>query len=103
MPRKTVKTYILMSKKKFIGYLAWSQGKSPTIRQLFIVEEERRKGYAIQLVKYFVKEEAQTPDDEGILFNIESPNHASFHLFAKLGYLEIKNDYVKGLKVGFCR
>lgn len=103
MPRRTLKSYILLSKEGFIGYLAWTEGKLPTMRQLFVVKEERRKGHATQLVQHFVREQCPKPNDEGILFNIESPNDASIQLFAKLGYIEIKENHFLGLKVRFVR
>jgi len=102
MPRRTVKNYLLLSRHKFIGYLAWSEeGRLPIMRQLFVVQEERRKDYATRLIQYFVEKQCPEPNKEGIYFCIESPNYASSRLFAKLGFIEIKDDKLIGVKVRF--
>ena len=102
VPRRKVNSYLLLSKQKFIGYLAWSEeGRLPTMRQLFVVKEERCKGYATQLIQYFVEKQCPKPDKEGIYFCIESPNYASSRLFTKLGFIEIKDNKLIGIKVRF--
>lgn len=101
MPSKTVRSYILLSKKQLLGYIVWTGGRLPTIRQLYVTVENRRRGYATALIRFFVKEQCPEPDHNGIHFCIESPNDASSHLFAKLGLLEINEDRLTSNKIRF--
>jgi hypothetical protein len=71
----------------------------PVIRQLFIVEEERLKGYATLLVKYFVEENCNLEDE--IWFDVESPNEASYSLLEKSGYIKIQGDKIVKTRIGF--
>jgi len=103
MPRETLRNYILLSRDKFIGYLAWTQEKPPTLRQIFVTKEERRKRYATKLVQHFVNTQCPKPDERGALFNVESPNNASLRLLEKLGYVKMEKDGAIGLKVRFVR
>jgi len=101
MPRREFENYILMSKEKVIGYLAWTWKNLPRLGQIFIVREERRKGYASTLVQHFVDEQCRTPNERGFLFGVESPNEATLGLLVKLGYAREEGDKIVGLKVGF--
>ena len=78
--------YVLLSAEKLIGYLAFIPNweDSPLLNQIYIVPEERRKGYARKLVQYFIEKNCN-PSSE-TLFSVESPNEASHMLlFNKMG------------------
>jgi GNAT superfamily N-acetyltransferase/uncharacterized protein YbaR (Trm112 family) len=85
---KDSKGYLIFSKKKLLGYLSWNRNedKTPVIRQLYVVQEMRRKGLGSILVKHFVDEECSNRRDKYPLFLVESPNEAAVELLTKLGY-----------------
>jgi hypothetical protein len=83
VPREDMNAYLIFSKSKFYGYLCWNYHNSkPTLRQLFIVQSDRRKGYGSKLIKYFVSKHCN-PNDK-VLFLLESPNQATTNLVFKL-------------------
>ena len=62
----------------------WSDDETEaTLRQAYIVPEERRKSFATQLLTHWVHECA---DRIGNRFAAESPNEKSVALLVKLGY-----------------
>ena len=85
------------------GYVSSERASNSVImtfvRQLFVVKEERQKGYCAELVKHFIREECGKPDENGNLFLMESPKPIVFKLLQKLGYAE-ENE--KGLRLVNC-
>jgi ribosomal protein S18 acetylase RimI-like enzyme len=72
----------------FVGYIMWSDDeKEATLRQIYIVPEERRRGLAAQLVTHWVHEYA---DRIGNRFAVESPNEKSVSLLVKLGFAALE-------------
>jgi GNAT superfamily N-acetyltransferase len=70
--------------RMFLGYVLWSDDESEaTLRQIYVVPEERRKGFAAGLLTYWVREYA---DRIGARFAVESPNEKSVALLVKLGF-----------------
>lgn len=86
--QKKTRGYIVFSRDKLLGYLTWNrtENKIPTIRQLFVIPEMRRKGLGTVLVNHFVKKACFNRSNKYPLFLIESPNEASIELLTKLGY-----------------
>jgi len=102
-PRDDFNTYLLLLGKTPIGYLLWTDGINsplgiPTIRQLFVVKGERRKGRATKLVQHFIHE-LHGPV-KGVLFCVEGANKATLELLAKIGHVRVEGDYYVGLDVG---
>lgn len=91
VPQENLQAYIATLDKP-VGYLAYTKDDRleslPVIRQLFVVKEERRKGHATRLVKYFLMNECKKADKDGNLFVIELPNDKSLRLLQKLGYVK---------------
>ena len=82
-------------KRKYLGFLAWTEDKHAVLRQIFIVENDRRKRHAEKLVKFWVQRYADRLHEK---FGIESPNEQAISLLAKLGYLKIEGDRCRGIK-----
>jgi hypothetical protein len=82
-------------RRKYLGFLVWTEGEYAVLRQIFIVEDERRKGHAENLVRFWVKEYAERLHDK---FGIESPNEQATRLHLKLGHLITKGDSYFGIK-----
>lgn len=90
---------IILCRTKYLGYLSWdmTEGKLPTVRQLFVVPDERRKGYATRLMQYFVSKIATKQTANSLRFLVESPNEASFKLLKKLGFMNGRCAFTQGL------
>jgi ribosomal protein S18 acetylase RimI-like enzyme len=72
--------------KKIVGYILWSDdGTEATLRQIYVLPAERRKGIASRLLDYWVREYA---DKVGDRFAVESPNEKSVGLLIKLGLFD---------------
>ena len=102
LPREEIETFLLISTVKLLGYLAWNRigcGDKPVLRQLYIVEAERRKGLASKLIQCFVKDNCR--QEEKVMFVAESPNEASLQLFVKLGFAKKEGNNIIGVRMGF--
>lgn len=76
-------------KGRYLGFLVWTEDKYAVLRQIFIVKDERRKGHAEKLVKFWVGRYADRLHEK---FGIESPNEQAISLHVKLGHLRIEGD-----------
>jgi len=85
-------------RQKYIGFLIWSEGESPVLRQLFVVKNERRKGYASEIVRFWVARYASKSQER---FGIEGPNDAALALHVKLGHIKIEGSSMIGVKCYF--
>lgn len=85
-------------RKKYIGFLIWSESKTAILRQLFVVQDERRKGLASKMVKFWVEHYAKPIGDK---FGIEGPNEAALKLHATLGHLKLRGSRAIGIKCYF--
>jgi hypothetical protein len=56
-------------KRKYLGFLVWTEEEYAILRQIFIVEGERRKGHAERLLKFWVERYADPLNEK---FGIES-------------------------------
>lgn len=72
---------------KCIGFILWTDEKRIMARQIYIDPDERRKGYALLLMKYWV--DTFVGED---FFWIERPNYSSVSLLKKLGYAKDTDD-----------
>lgn len=72
---------------KCIGFILWTDDKRIMARQIFIVSDERKKGYAMLLMKYWV--DTFVGEDT---FWIERPNRLSVSMLKKLGYAKDTDD-----------
>jgi len=94
------KAYILYKNGVPIGYAAWNffkgnRGK-PVLRQIYIIPEERRKGYGTYL---FQTSRRMFSNSEKLF--LESPSRATLYMLLKLGVLERDGDVIKGKNVWF--
>ena len=84
-PRKGMSAKILWINGEAVGYYLYNKrvkfkdGFHPTINQIFVRKEHRRKGYATEMIKDLLK---QFPDQK---IGIESPEPALIALLNKLG------------------
>jgi hypothetical protein len=85
-------------RKKYVGFLIWSENKTAILRQLFVVKSERRKGQASKMVTFWVQHYAKPMGDK---FGIEGPNEAAMKLHAKLGHIRIEGSQAIGIKCFF--
>jgi len=90
-------------KEKYIGYIFWHwkkfKGESsvkPVLNQIFVVEDERRKGYGTKMIKTWVENII-----EGRSFVVEEPGIEALKILVKLGYAEVNGEKVIGKKCSF--
>jgi GNAT superfamily N-acetyltransferase len=83
---------------KIVAFVVWSENHEAIARQLFVVAEERRKGIASDLLRFWVKKFA---DRLSNTFLAESPNHKSIGLLVKLAYAKRKGKKIVGTKCKF--
>lgn len=87
--------YILYKNERPIGYIVWNHffndESKPVMRQIYILPEERRKGYGSYL---FETSRAMFTQSQNLV--IESPNSASAGMLIKLGVLMVDEDKVRG-------
>jgi hypothetical protein len=88
------------TRRKYVGFLIWTEDKTAVLRQLFVVKDERRKGHASRMVKFWVERFANKLGDR---FAIEEPNATAMKLHAKLGHLRLRGSTAIGLKCSFVR
>jgi GNAT superfamily N-acetyltransferase len=87
---------LLFNDKTYLGFKVWSvKEKTAIARQIYIVPEERRKGYGLMLMEYWVKNIADKVNE---IFEVESPNRKSLGILIKLGYLKAEGEYIKNSK-----
>src|SRR6267143_408630 len=61
----------------YVGFLIWTGGSTAVLRQIFVRSEDRRKGYAGEAVRYWVRNYADLLDSR---FGVESPNERTLRL-----------------------
>lgn len=87
---------LLDSKRhKYLGFIVWTEDKYAVLRQIFIVEQKRRKGHAKRLVRFWVERYADRVHPK---FGIEAPNEKALSLHAKLGHIKIEGDSFRSIK-----
>jgi len=93
--------FILLDDKGPIGYAAWNllenNEEDPTLRQIYIVPQKRRKGYGT----YLFTESRKLFSDAPTMV-VESPNSTFTNLLCKLGLAEKHCKTVMGKGVMFC-
>jgi DNA-directed RNA polymerase subunit RPC12/RpoP len=82
-------------RRKYLGFLVWTEGEYAVLRQIFIVEDERRRGLAQQMVEFWVENHADRLNER---FGIEAPNEKALSLHLKLGHINAKGDSYVGAK-----
>jgi hypothetical protein len=92
-------------RRKYLGFLVWTErvwvdgvwkdSDHAVLRQMFVVEDERRKGFAQQMVTHWVKQHADKLNPK---FGIEAPNENAIALHLKLGHIKAESDSYHGLK-----
>jgi hypothetical protein len=80
---------------KYLGFLVWTEDKYAVLRQIFVAEDERRKGHAENMVRFWVERYADALHEK---FGIESPNEQATRLHVKLGHIKIEGDSYVGIK-----
>lgn len=85
-------------RRKYIGFVIWTEGESAVMRQLFVVRDERRKGYASKLFTFWLQRYARRLNAK---FGIEGPNKASTNLLLKLGHVRIEGSDLVGVDCHF--
>jgi hypothetical protein len=96
------KAILFSDKEKIVGFIVWmkdqNKQESPEIcggeilQQIFVVKEERRKGFATEMIKYWEETFAKKTYHK---FGVEISNHSSplLPLLEKEGYYRrVKND-----------
>jgi hypothetical protein len=76
----------------------WTESETAVMRQLFVVRDERRKGYASKLFTFWVQRYAKRLNAQ---FGIEGPNEASTNLLLKLGHVRIEGPRLIGVDCHF--
>jgi GNAT superfamily N-acetyltransferase len=95
-PKEHEAGLLLDSKKRqYVGFLVWTENKFAVLRQIFIVEDERRQGHAKKLLKFWVERYADRLHER---FGIESPNEKALNLHLKLGHVKLEGDSYTGIK-----
>jgi len=92
------KAGLLFSEEKFLGYIIWTEGKNAVLRQIYIINEERNKGYGTLLTKFWIEEIANRINDK---FVVETPNNKFLNILIRLGYAKQEGKSVKGIKCSF--
>jgi DNA-directed RNA polymerase subunit RPC12/RpoP/GNAT superfamily N-acetyltransferase len=92
-------------RRKYLGFLVWTErtwedgvwvdSEHAVLRQIFIVEDERRKGLAQQMVTHWVEQHADKLNSK---FGIEAPNEKATALHLKLGHIKAEGDSYVGVK-----
>jgi GNAT superfamily N-acetyltransferase len=82
-------------KRKYLGFLVWTEDEFAALRQIFVVEDERRKGYAEKLLTFWVENYAERLQGQ---FGIESPNASALRLHLRMGHLKLQDDSYVGIK-----
>jgi hypothetical protein len=85
-------------RRKYVGFLIWTEDKTAVLRQLFVVKGERRKGHASKMVTFWIERYANRLGDQ---FGIEGPNEAALKLHIKLGHVRIEGGEAAGIKCHF--
>jgi acetyltransferase (GNAT) family protein len=84
---------------EYLGFIVWNVSAGHAIlRQIFTVQDERRRGLAERLVVYWVTRYADELSDT---FGVESPNDKASNLHIKLGHMVKEGDGLKGIKCFF--
>jgi GNAT superfamily N-acetyltransferase len=83
---------------KYFGFLIWTESKTAVLHQLFVVRDERRKGIASKMVKFWIENYAKRLGER---FGIEGPNEAALKLHVKLGHIKIRGSDAIGVKCHF--
>ncbi len=89
-----------IQERKYIGYIVWMEKEQGILRQMYIVKDERRKGYGTQLMELWVDTIALKISED---FGFENPNEKSQSILVNLGYAEIEGDCINGIKCFFVR
>ncbi|NOR85257.1 GNAT family N-acetyltransferase, partial [archaeon] len=102
---KTQKAGLLFDIQKniYLGFIVWTDKslknkKYAILRQIFITNEERRKGYGTKLLKFWIKTFADKINER---YCIESPNKLSQKMLISLGHAKIEGQYIKAGKCFF--
>jgi hypothetical protein len=90
-------------RNKYVGYVLWTDDeyqnvRISTMRQLFLIREEQKKGYGTSIVKWWVENVSDKINDK---FIVESPNKLSQKILNKLGYAKFTENGISGIKCGF--
>lgn len=83
---------------KYLGFVIWTEDKVAILHQLFVVKDERRKGLAAKMVKFWIEHYAKRLGER---FGIEGPNTAALQLHVKLGHIKIEGPNAVGVKCFF--
>ena len=78
-----------------MGFLVWTEADYAVLRQIFIVEDERRKSFAQQMVTFWVGHHADRLNER---FGIEAPNEKALSLHLKLGQIKAQGDSYVGVR-----
>ncbi|MEM5871973.1 MAG: GNAT family N-acetyltransferase [Candidatus Aenigmatarchaeota archaeon] len=95
---KIQKSGLIFDENKIIGYIIWTEDKYATLRQIYIVSDERNKGYGTLLTKFWVENIANKINDK---FIVETPNEKFNNILIKLGYAKREGNCIKGIKCSF--
>jgi len=86
---------LMFSEDKIKGYVEWSiQNSKALMNQIYILKEERNKGYGTKLTKFWIDEIAKKINDT---FIVESPNDKSAKILEKLGHAKRKGNQIIGI------
>jgi hypothetical protein len=90
--------YLDSKRQKYIGFVIWTESETAVMRQLFVVRDERRNGYASKLFTFWAQHYAKRLNAD---FGIEGPNEASTNLLLKLGHVRIEGSDLVGVDCHF--
>lgn len=85
--KEAQKAGLIFNSNAYLGYLIWTEKKEACLRQIYVVEAERKNGYCTTLLKFWVETFANRLNE---VFMVESPNTKFERILVRLGYTEPK-------------
>lgn len=82
----------------YLGFVVWTEEKHAVLRQIFIREDERKRGFGTKLLKFWVETFADKINER---FGIENPNALSRKMLISLGCAKVEGQGIKGVKCFF--
>lgn len=87
---ESTKAGLFFDKDKSLGYITWTKNKHLVLRQIYVTEKERKKGYGTEMIKYWIETIAKEQK-----FVVESPEDNLDRILIKLGYAEKKGKIIR--------
>lgn len=85
-----------VEQNRYLGFVVWTEEKHAILRQIFIREDERKRGFGTKLLKFWVETFADKINEK---FGVESPKELSRKMLVSLRYAKVEG---QGIKWGKC-